>query len=547
MEPVRLLHPLGVRFVVMEKFFNNAGPIIPEDHYYLPVMARLVDDNLFQLIRAKRYFILHAPRQTGKTSALLGLQRELHARGEVDCVYINVEVAKAYREQVEPAMRAIMQDVTSAIEYQLGDEPLAKEIASQPPSLKAAFNTLSTRRTKPVVVFIDEIDSLIGDTLIAVLSQIRAGYSARPKHFPQSIILCGVRDVRDYRIHSSRTQEIVTGGSCFNIKARSLTLKNFTEAEVRELLLQHTAATGQVFEEEALALAWHYTRGQPWLVNALADACCFMKQGVRDRSQPITGEVMASAKDRLIVGRETHLDQLTDKLQEPRVRRVMAPIVAGADFSGEATPADYEYVSDLGLIRSTPDGFVVANAIYQEIIPRVLTYIAEEGFKVRVRQAWYVKDDGTLDTEKLLQSFAEFFRENSESWVERFQYREAGPQLLLQAFLQRVVNGGGRIDREYGLGRLRTDLLVRWPTTPEGFYGPVQRVVFELKMVHKGLEHTIEQGLRQTARYMQRTGLSDSLGYLVIFDRREGRTWEEKLFVRDEVGSNGERIQVWGM
>ena len=47
--------------------------------------------------------------------------------------------------------------------------------------------------------------------------------------------------------------------------------------------------------------------------------------------------------------------------------------------------------------------------------------------------------------------------------MERFTYREAGPQLLLQAFLQRIVNGGGRIEREYGLGRRRTDLLVFWP------------------------------------------------------------------------------------
>ena len=54
-----------------------------------------------------------------------------------------------------------------------------------------------------------------------------------------------------------------------------------------------------------------------------------------------------------------------------------------------------------------------------------------------------------------------FFREHSEHWIKRFAYREAGPQLLLQAFLQRIVNSGGRIEREYGLGKMRTDLLIQ--------------------------------------------------------------------------------------
>jgi len=67
------------------------------------------------------------------------------------------------------------------------------------------------------------------------------------------------------------------------------------------------------------------------------------------------------------------------------------------------------------------------------------------------------------------------------------------------------------------------------------------------KSVHKSLEHTIEQGLKQTARYMLRADLSDNQGDLVISDGRQGCTSGEKLFVRHEAGPNGERIQVWGM
>jgi len=125
--------------------------------------------------------------------------------------------------------------------------------------------------------------------------------------------------------------------------------------------------------------------------------------------------------------------------------------------------------------------------------------------------------DGRLDFSKLLNGFQQFFRENSEIWIERFDYKEAGPQLLMQAFLQRIVKSSGRIDWEYGLDR-RTDLLVQWPLDKaQGFHGPVQRAVIELKLLHKSLETTIAEGLVQTADYMDRVGTEE--GYLVVFNR----------------------------
>ena len=140
---------------------------------------------------------------------------------------------------------------------------------------------------------------------------------------------------------------------------------------------------------------------------------------------------------------------------------------------------------------------------------------------------------------KLLSAFQAFFREHSEHWVGRFDYREAGPQLLLQAFLQRVVNGGGRIEREYGLGRGRTDLLIVWPHG-----GRTRRFVVECKLLRRSLERTIRDGLEQTAAYVDRCGAE--AGHLVIFDRAADRSWDEKVFRRREAGG-GLEIDVWGM
>ena len=171
-------------------------------------------------------------------------------------------------------------------------------------------------------------------------------------------------------------------------------------------------------------------------------------------------------------------------------------------------------------------------------MPRELTWSTQE--TLSQNPAWYVSATGELDTAKLLAAFQDFFREHSEHWIERFQYKEAGPQLLLQAFLQRIVNSGGRIEREYGLGRGRTDLLVIWPRGSR-----TQRHVIECKVLRKGLERTLADGVEQTAGYMDICGAE--AGHLVVFDRREGRSWEEKLFRLDRTAAGGAEIAVWGM
>ena len=484
--------------------FNTEGPVVAQDHYCIPPLERLNLPSILELIGDKRYFVLHAPRQTGKTSALLALRDLLNSGGAGDfrCVYVNVEAAQAVREDVRRAMQVILGELASRARS-AGDEFLYDAW----PDILATFGdgALAEALTRwcentaaPVVLLIDEIDTLIGDTLIAVLRQLRARYDRRPESFPQSVVLCGVRDVRDYRIQS-------------------------------------TAET-----PEALETVWRQTRGQPWLVNALCRRVCFDEAAGRDRSRAITAPDVLDAQEYLILSRQVHLDQLADKLQEDRVRRVVEPLLSGGNewtFSNR----DLEYVRDLGLIAGDAPPRI-ANPIYAEIVPRELTWAAQSRLIEDI--AWYVDDDGGLDVDRLLGAFQAFFREHSEHWLGRFDYAEAGPQLILQAFLQRVVNGGGRIEREYGLGRGRTDLLIVWPrggaTAPDA---ATDRFVIECKVAHKGLERTIAEGMEQTAAYMDRCAART--GHLVVFDRRADRSWDEKTFRRD-VRRDGRPITVWG-
>ena len=527
------------------RFFNTEGPVRPDDHYHIPPLDRVNLDELLGLVRDKRYFVLHAPRQTGKTSALLALRDRLNAGSRHRCVYVTVEAAQPARENVAEAMRVILYQLESEEQATLGANALAEiwpgalERAGPLGALRASLERWCMADPRPLVLLIDEIDTLVGDTLLSVLRQLRAGYPHRPGRFPHSVILCGVRDVRDYRIYSTAQNAMILGGSAFNIKSESLRLGDFTEEEVRTLLAQHTEETGQAFTEGALEAVRKRSAGQPWLVNALCREACFKSEAGRDRTRGIAAEDVLDAQERLILRRDTHIDDLANKLREERVRRVVEPILAGASESAWSTE-DVAYVHDLGLIALDADGTPrIANPIYAEVVPRHLNHAVQMGLPQRM--AWYVDADGGLDVAGLIEAFQTFFREHSAHWVQRFErYHEAGPQLLLQAYLQRVVNGGGRIEREYALGRGRVDLLILWP---QG--GRTRKFVVECKVLHKDPERTITEGLAQTRGYMDHCGAES--GHLIVFDRAPDRTWEEKMFRRETPADTGRAVTVWGM
>ena len=533
----------------MERFFNTAGPNVIEDSYTLDPLKRFDLDDMLMYIRQKRYFVLHAPRQTGKTSCMLALRDYLNAADDYIAVYANVEGGQASRNDVQSVVKSTVDTLAEEFRGVLkNDLPLEirREVqdVGKDSMLATYLRRLSEALPKPIVLILDEIDALVGDSLVSILRQLRSGYANRPKAFPQTVILCGVRDVRDYRIVLSN-QDIVTGGSAFNIKAESLRLGNFSKEEIHELYMQHTDETGQKFDEACFPLVWDATEGQPWLVNALAREATWSMKENRDRSVVITPEIMYRAQENLIYRRDTHIDILIDKLNEPRVKRVIEPILSNSDEPVEAlVPSDdIQYVEDMGLIkRERAKTIRIANGIYREIIPRELTWSTQQ--MMAQQPQWYQNADNSINMEKLLLEFQQFFRENSDAWIGKFDYAEAGPQLLLQCFLQRIVNGGGYIDREYGLGRKRTDLLVRKPLT-DGYGGPIQRIVLELKIKRGAIEKVIEDGLRQTSEYMDTVGSVDE-GHLIIFDRSKDKTWDERIWHKPFEYQN-RRIMVWGM
>lgn len=354
--------------------FNTAGPCDPKRHYILPPEPRV--PGALYLVDLDEYFVIHAPRQTGKTTVLETLARDINATGERLALVFSCEQAAAWGDGPE-----VIDFLLDTIRQKANAQGLPPE--HMPPSpwpegsaavrLQAGLSAWSRSCPLPIVLLIDEIDALSGRALVSVLRQLRAGHNERAGGiaFPSSVVLCGMQNIRDYKAASGGNPETLVSSSPFNVPVDSLRISDFTREQVAELYAQHTAETGQPFDAEAVDRVFEYTQGQPWLVNALAREITLRMRV--NPPEPVTVAHVDEAKERVVRARAPHLDSLAARLREPRVQRVIEPLIAGDNLP--ALDADYDddvsYVQDLGLISAGAD-VQVANPIYREVIIRLL-------------------------------------------------------------------------------------------------------------------------------------------------------------------------------
>jgi hypothetical protein len=477
-----------------------------------------------QLIDTKQYFVIHAARQSGKTTYLHDLTKRLNAGGRYYALCCSLETLQNIVDPRE-GIPEIVRTIKNTLEKQ--NIPFGTEFAKNPDydnfsdMLNMELTLFCKILDKPLVILFDEADCLSDDTLILFLRQLRKGYNDRSfTPFVHSVALVGMRNIRDYSARVRHDSESFGSASPFNIITETYTLKNFTGEEIRELYLQHADETGQRFEDSAVDAVYGQTMGQPWLVNAIAREV-IVKMLQSDYSKPVTGELVEEAIQTIILRRDTHIDSLLERLKEERVRNVVEPMITGDEEQTDESSDDYQYVLDLGLIRSENGTTVPANPIYGEVIARTLS----AGYQKRIAASnpdylipRYLKD-GRIDMDFLMKDFQNFWRDNSEIWKKRFDYAEAAPHLIMMAFLQRVINGGGQIRREMAAGTRRLDLCLVYEN---------EKYPIELKL-RRGPD-TVKEGLVQTARYVDSCGCRE--GWLALFDLRKKTKWSEKLFIR---------------
>jgi hypothetical protein len=488
----------------------------------LPPEERLVGAQLHRYIKDKLYWVLHAPRQTGKTTFLQSWEREINTGNEAVACYVSVESCQRVTE-VNEAMLLVHRSICEAAQ-QLGLADPIPETGFPETKFADTLTHLSCLvEPKPLVILFDEVDVLENDPLVRFLRLLRSGFVTRGVgKFPVSIALVGMRDLKDYLI-KAKDGKPVNSGSPFNIKADSAMLSNFSKTDVCTLFFQRTEETGQQITQEALDYVYEQSGGQPWIVNSL-----FMRATLRildaESTETVTLEHVRQAREQMIEARETHLDSLGERLRDPRVKSVIQTIITGSSNPLGRINPDVELTMDLGLVKWNSDtGFTIANPVYEEILTRYISSEYHDSFPPPSSWQWQ-KPNGELDMDNLLREFQKFWRRHSEIWEEKADYTEAFPHLLLMAFLQRVTNGNGDIDRELAAGRGRMDLMVEYAG---------KCYIIEVKIIHyyDTPDAVREEGLEQIRKYRDKM---DALApaYLVIFDRRPNAkelSWDEKI------------------
>jgi len=532
----------------IEKTFNIAGPVNRPNVYKVDPLTRWDMQEVLNLIKTEKYFLLHAPRQTGKTSCLKALADYLNSQGRYYAVCTSFESGASagddFEKAIENCIKTLLTDIKNTFKDNFDKEKALAYFRQCGLSngIFDIFQYLSQTFDKPLVLFLDEIDSLVGNSLLMVLRQMRAGYPSRPENFPQSILLCGLRDIRDFRIQVA-DDHIPSGYSPFNIISKSLRLGNFTRDDVVNLYQQHTAETGQRFDDGVVDLVMEYTDGQPWLVNAIANEVTYEMNENRDRTVCITKDTIAIAKERIILARRTHLENLIEKLKESRVRRVILPMLTGEIRQLETD--DVSYCIDLGLIKKVNGGLFMANNIYQEVIPRELAEQSQGFFPDEIPTLWR-NDDGTVNVNNLLTIFHDYWYENMGVWTSEMSgYKEAAAQIITLTFLQRIINGGGDIHREYAAGRKRMDIYVkRFYYKGKSKKLHIQKIVLEVKTISDNHNYdTIRQkALEQTSAYAKIVGVKEA--EILIFNRGEKERWSA-IDPVELTEYDGVRLQIW--
>lgn len=506
-------------------FFNTAGPVNTDDHYCIDPLMRFDIKEILRLIEQKKYFVLYAPRHSGKTSCLIALANYLNKNGKYNCLYLNIESVYTAQKDLAMAMKGILSELSSRARDFLGDtfpETISSRILEEKgPNL--ALNELLTlwakNSQKPIVLFFDEIDSIEGNLLISLLRQIRSGYDKRPQLFPHSIIFCGIEDLQYKKILETETGTI-TAGNIFNIEGKSLRLQNFNKEEVRSLLLQYAKDSDIEIEEAVFNRLWELTNGLPWIINALAYEICFEMIPRKKDIKEIKLKDVEEAAENLVQRREIHLKNLIDRLNEERVKKIICPMLIGAEFPNDVTEEDLRYVYYLGLINLKAGDVDISNEIYREVIPRALIYPTQ--LLIRYNLSWYLEEDGSLNIRKILRLFQIFYKKHFEQWVKRFSYKEAGATLLLQAFLQRIIDGGGRIERIYGLGREYVTLVIQWPYADQ-----IQQAVMDIRYLKDSFKDQVKKGMEKLLSSLK--SMSIKHGHLIIFNQFQDEFWEQKV------------------
>ncbi len=470
------------------RYFNSSGPNIIEQHYTL-MRSELVSEGL-DYVHKDRYFTIWAPRQTGKSTYFRLLATKLEAEG-YKVVHVNFE---NFRIQ---SLQSFLIRLNNHLTRQLG-------IEFKGTSLAAVFEQMETLKDLKLVLITDEVEGINAEYFGDVLHTIRNAYHSRVHSALKSVILVGVSNI---------VGVVQDNASPFNI-ADNLNIPYFTDAEVQELLGQHEAETGQLFDPSVKAKLSYITANQPGLVNGFA--ALMVKNNVGQ--QVITySDYLQVEKFYLVEAIDKNISNIVNKakMHQAFVERLLFTDVQ-VPFQIHREVIKVLYVN--GIITKDSNGYVMFRVpLYQKCLHQAFyPYMNGESNRIRssVNLEDYFTEGGVFLMDNVIAKYKEYalrrrfryFREKDKNG-DYYTLKEAtlvySFETYINAFLG-IVGGKSYLEAQTGLGR--TDLLINVNN---------QEFVVEAK-VYSDITQ-FKNGKKQLATYTKSLSLDEAV-YLVFVE-----------------------------
>jgi len=507
--------------------FNITGSIIPEEHYYVDLKPALKE--LMALVEKKKYFVINRPRQFGKTTTLNFLAQRLQAGGEYAPALISFEPF---------TQRA---NITEAEFYLKIAKRIAEELDAIAPNSKMPVPAVVERddffdwlreicKSCKLVLLIDEVDAAPENAVIGFLAGLREMYLQRSRNrkpAPHAVALAGVHDIKNLKARYRDETKTIGTSSPFNI-AIDYELPAFSRKNIRQYYLQHSAATGQEFEDEAINRVYEATNGHPWLVSVLAKL--LVEEIVPNRKQRIRLDHAERAIQKLLVTPNPNFDSLFKNARHASLFPIVLDLLTGRSREYNILGKNVSLGVKYGIFAAKEQQLILANLIYAQALYK---HFKEEfegtGLNDLVAGQRSPERNGHLDFRRVLDKFQAFMKAKGAAVSKHCDFHEATGQLLLLSYLDLLVNGKGWTFKEPQSGEGRIDVVC--------CYGR-QKEVVELKLWYG--ERRYAAGLSQLAKYLDRESLDH--GYLFVFDRRENA---KRDYSFSEHAVAGKKIQAW--
>ncbi len=515
--------------------FTTDGPGDDSRHYLLPAAPRLAE--VRSLVDQGAYFMVRAPARTGKTTSLRALAALLTAEGRYAALVCPAAVSAPAGDDFVRVEQALLASIRISADQDLPPELRPPPFPTSTDGTRFWESLTAWARVcpRPVVIFFDEIDTLHGSALQSILRQLEAGFSGRPTSFPWSIALVGQFDIRSNAATTLADPVRSASAGPFALGAPNETLRHFTTEEARALYSLHTAKTQQVFEPEAIDFILQATAGHPFLVHALGRS----STEIAPRPGHVTKSHMLTAARNIVHDHLTPVDALATRLSDPRVQRVIEPLLAGTAEVAQASEDDVQFVRDLGLLDPN-DPARILGWIHQAIVPRLLA----QGVKRAVTEdpAQFFETDGRLSIERLLHGFAVFYSAHAKQLTAAIKYERVAAELVLFGFLLSALEGRGWIDFDYAGARGRIDVTISVPIVGEGEAAGEQREVLVIVSRRKGEKGVKTRGLGWLENALE--AQSCGSGTLVVFDRRDKRRPGKRIHLRETTTASGRTVRL---